>query len=496
MAKNVVRYDLLISCPGDVQTEVTLIKDCVEEFNEKFSDTLGVMVQVRHWKSSSFSQSGNKPQEILNEQFVRDCDAAVAVFWTRFGTPTDKYSSGTEEEIEIMLDAGKQVFMYFSEKAVAPSQIVSEQNQKVKQFREKYEDKGIYFSYASDDDFRKLFFSHLTKYFLTKKQDEERDNKNIPNLILRGIANDNSLQDKITVRKFKNYYSTNIVNYINTIKKLILEINEMSVGSSVALFSNQLLINKKIEIDDGMRIIISNVAECLTVELSDDFFELGGLSEKIGSIAVLGYRNYDGTDDEIKKYKHILRLYEEIIEMNSWEPIERAYKDLKCLYLAIENDGTAIDEDVEITLTFKKDEVASLNERPILSDEDAEYLVKDCNLSELISIQRCATYNAHEDSMKKHPQIVNMQHTPNIFGSCHRDYQEEYKDEFSDALGYEIYDKDEERVIKLQVDYIKHNSVVAFPAPIILKSIPHEVKYEIRSRHIPEVVSGKLEIVE
>ena len=28
------------------------------------------------------------------------------MFWTRFGTPTDEYGSGTEEEIEIMLPDG------------------------------------------------------------------------------------------------------------------------------------------------------------------------------------------------------------------------------------------------------------------------------------------------------------------------------------------------------------------------------------------------------
>ena len=170
LPKNIVRYDLLISCPGDVQSEIDLIKECVEEFNEKFSDTLGVMVQVRHWKKSSFSQSGDKPQELLNEQFVKECDAAVAVFWTRFGTPTDKYGSGTEEEIEIMLDAGRQVFMYFAEKPISPSSLDVEQYGKIKEFKEKYKDRGIYFTYSTEEEFSKLFFSHLTKYFLSKKQ--------------------------------------------------------------------------------------------------------------------------------------------------------------------------------------------------------------------------------------------------------------------------------------------------------------------------------------
>ena len=31
---------------------------------------------------------------------MNKCDAAVAIFWTRFGSPTDEYGSGTEEKIE------------------------------------------------------------------------------------------------------------------------------------------------------------------------------------------------------------------------------------------------------------------------------------------------------------------------------------------------------------------------------------------------------------
>jgi len=37
------------------------------------------------------------------------------IFGTRFSTPTDEYGSGTEEEIQEMLEAGKQVIMCFYE---------------------------------------------------------------------------------------------------------------------------------------------------------------------------------------------------------------------------------------------------------------------------------------------------------------------------------------------------------------------------------------------
>ena len=138
MPQNVTQYDLLISCPGDIKEEIEIINRTVQKFNDQFSDTLGISIRTRHWRKNSYPQSGGKPQALLNEQFVKKCDAAVALFWTRFGTPTDEYGSGTEEEIEIMMDAGKQVFLYFSDKPNPPSETDWEGYQKIQAFKQKY----------------------------------------------------------------------------------------------------------------------------------------------------------------------------------------------------------------------------------------------------------------------------------------------------------------------------------------------------------------------
>lgn len=50
-------------------------------------------------------------QELLNQQFIHYCDAGIALFANRFGTPTEKYDFGTEKEIEDMISLGKQVFI-------------------------------------------------------------------------------------------------------------------------------------------------------------------------------------------------------------------------------------------------------------------------------------------------------------------------------------------------------------------------------------------------
>lgn len=182
MPKNIMQYEILISCPGDVKEEVEIIHEIVHKFNSEFSKTLRIMIQERHWETDSYPASGDKPQEILNKQFVNDCDAVVAIFWTRFGTPTDEYGSGTEEEIEKMIADGKQVFMYFSDVPVSLSQIDKDQYEKIQQFKEKYKDKGLYWTYNKSEEFKELFYAHLTKYFLSLSAVIENENSKKPDL--------------------------------------------------------------------------------------------------------------------------------------------------------------------------------------------------------------------------------------------------------------------------------------------------------------------------
>ena len=66
-----VSYTDLISCPGDIKEEVTLIEAAVGEFNELYAETLGITIKTRHWSKSSYAQAGGKPQALLNEQFVK-----------------------------------------------------------------------------------------------------------------------------------------------------------------------------------------------------------------------------------------------------------------------------------------------------------------------------------------------------------------------------------------------------------------------------------------
>ncbi len=272
MAQSVTLYNLLISCPGDVKDEVALVESAVDEFNELYADPLEITIKTRYWGKSSYAQSGGKPQVLLNAQFVNKCDAAVAIFWTRFGSPTDEYSSGTEEEIEIMLQSGKQVFMYFSDKPIPPSKMNGDGYKKVQDFRDKYKDRGIYFTYSSDEEFKKMFFAHLSMYFLSDKKEKETVSEHRSKLKLLGINENGQLSEKAFVSPFVLNSQITMQEYISLIKTMYKEIAEMNVGSRTPV-SNALLATFKrpVDIDEKERDFFTAIAKQLELELPDSF---------------------------------------------------------------------------------------------------------------------------------------------------------------------------------------------------------------------------------
>lgn len=170
MGKPIEIYDLLISCPGDVEECVSLLKQKVDNFNRLYGRNNNVVVQTRYWKDDSFPESGGKPQKLLNSQIVDDADFAVVIFWTRFGTPTENYGSGVEEEVERMLNSGKQVFLYFMDKPIPPSCLNFAEYGKIQKFRRRYKNQGIYKIVDSEVNLSETFREDLERYFVKKKR--------------------------------------------------------------------------------------------------------------------------------------------------------------------------------------------------------------------------------------------------------------------------------------------------------------------------------------
>ena len=499
MPKNVVQYDLLISCPGDIENEIKIIDDAVSQFNTQFSDALGISIRTKHWRKNSYAQSGGKPQALLNEQFVKDCDAAVAIFWTRFGTQTDEYGSGTEEEVELMLSSGKQVFMYFSDKPLSPSQMNDDNYKKVQAFREKYKDRGIYFTYSSDEEFKTLFFAHLSLHFLSEKRVAEVKGERHSELKVVGIDQNQRINDTASIISFVPNTRMTRSKYLDKIRALFDDISARKIEKRVELPDGiskiTLAFNKPVEISESEQKLICSVADQLGISITEDFFVLGNLSQNTMTPSILGGASITGTKAEEEKYDTIQELLETISSALKWVPVEKAFTDKKCLKLALQNCGTDIDEDIEISLTIPKSSLLPINEFPKFDNDEMGYLLNDCNMSEIFGIGSTSTYADYDSSIVSSQRFSPRVSTPSIFPGYSPNYSDDFESELADVFCYSCFDEGEKYIVKLKIDYIKHNTIVAFPSVIFIKEPFNSIPYTITSKNSPDIVTGEIRII-
>ena len=415
------------------------------------------------------------------------------MFWTRFGTSTDKYESGTEEEIEIMLADGKQVFMYFSDKPIIPSQYDSVQYAKIQAFREKYKDRGVYFTYSSDEEFEKMFFAHLSQHFLSEKRVSEIQLERKPKLLLKGIDEKGNLIENTVFQKYDLTLDTKLDEIFEEIKVLFSTISNIHLQPRIDAclgVDSPLSLNKAVEIDEKWISLIKFMSEQLKIELNKDFFDLGNLSKPVLLDALYGDSNYEGTDAEKEKYQLIKALFLKIEESYNWLNVVNGFKDVMCVKLALANIGTYFDEDIDVTLYIPVGFFRSIEELPTLTEETMRFLYYECDMQSILGIPATATYNEYDSSIKETPHSITYGTEHSLPGMV--DYEEEYLEELENVFCYNVYFEKDCFVIKLKFDYIKHNSTVAFPAAIFLNEKPDFIRYEITSKNSVKIISGQI----
>lgn len=79
---------------------------------------------------------------------------------------------------------------------------------------------------------------------------------------------------------------------------------------------------------------------------------------------------------------------------------------MKCIKLAVQNCGKAIDEDVEITFEVPQESLVTLSEFPQFNNEEMQYLLTDCEMSVLFGINGTADYIGYSESEKMEEPIT------------------------------------------------------------------------------------------
>ena len=161
MSYSATAFNVMIASPGDVASERAIVRDVVYEWNAVNSNTRKLVLLPVGWETHSSPEMGASAQQIINQQVLRKCDLLVGVFWTRLGSPTENHLSGTVEEIEEHIAAGKPVMLYFSSQPVALDTVDLEQVHRLKAFKLSCQSRGLYESYDNHSDFKESFYRHL-----------------------------------------------------------------------------------------------------------------------------------------------------------------------------------------------------------------------------------------------------------------------------------------------------------------------------------------------
>lgn len=154
-------YKIMIGAPSDIKEEVDIAINVINHWNYLNSEIQKVVCLPLHWSISSYPEAGKHPQKVINNQVVSKSDLLICVFGSKLGTPTDDYASGSVEEIEEHLQAGKPVMIFFK-RVVDINNCDIEQITRLKKFKESIGNNALYADYDDATDFGNILTDKLT----------------------------------------------------------------------------------------------------------------------------------------------------------------------------------------------------------------------------------------------------------------------------------------------------------------------------------------------
>lgn len=160
---------VFLASPGDTAPERKIVREVVDGWNRSVGARRGWHVDVFGYETHAAPDYGSDGQAIINRQAgdMRRYALFIGILKHRFGAPTPRAESGTQEEFNRAVNAYKRagrlrIMLYFSTAPFAPrGDDDMKQKQKVLDFRKKVQPLSLYGSYRTQQEFRKYFSEHF-----------------------------------------------------------------------------------------------------------------------------------------------------------------------------------------------------------------------------------------------------------------------------------------------------------------------------------------------
>ncbi len=145
---------VMIASPGDVLQEREEVRKAIYNWNDINSKNTSMILNPIGWETHGAPEMGDRAQALINKRLLNDCDLLIAVFWTRIGTPTGGYESGTVEEIERHMAEGKPTMIYFSKTPIDYSTVDRDQYDLLMNKKDEWKNKGRIEEFSSLQEFK------------------------------------------------------------------------------------------------------------------------------------------------------------------------------------------------------------------------------------------------------------------------------------------------------------------------------------------------------
>jgi len=155
-------YRVLIASPSDLEEERQAATEAVNDWNALNAAVEATVLLPIKWETHATPETGVRPQGAINRQLVTDCDLLIGLFWTKIGTDTGVAESGTVEEIDQFVAAGKPAMLYFSSRPINPNKVDLKQFKKLQKFKDETYKTALVGGFSSMAELRTKLLRDMT----------------------------------------------------------------------------------------------------------------------------------------------------------------------------------------------------------------------------------------------------------------------------------------------------------------------------------------------
>ena len=231
-----------------------------------------------------------------------------------------------------------------------------------------------------------------------------------------------------------------------------------------------------------------------------EFFNLGNLMERLNPLRNVQYGNTAssqliGSEHEKEKYHLLMDLYAGIVIYEESYAYLSEVDALYYLHCVVTNMGNSYDEEIEVKLYFDKGYLCRRENLPVPGEGILDIMIPSVELFfKPRQVGTIEPFNAYPEDVTKLKKSFYGDHGL-VRKQNAKDHHEIYRRRIETYFCYDYDQDDEFDVLSYHLNALDLNSQIALPSYLVFKKEPRRLKYEISSKHSPEVIQRELRII-